>query len=85
MSNPNPEQFARVILLHLAGLRADVAELQIRFLGYAAKHDGIPSEAVQEEWKRRTKELTAKLYSEALTVAGLEELPPSAATDDSRN
>lgn len=45
----DPEQFARVLLWHLAGLRADVAELQMQILALETKaHGGQVQEAAQK-------------------------------------
>lgn len=74
---PDPEQFARIVLWHLSGLRAEMVELQTRV---AMLQPPVPD----EEIARRQNEVNAlakKTYEEALKVAGLWP-PPSNATPD---
>ena len=76
---PNPEQFARVMLWHLSGLRAEMAELHVRL----ARMEDVPmSDEELKQWQERTNQLRDKIYLEALELAGLEENPPSASRFD---
>ena len=85
MSKPDPEQFARVVLWHLAGLRAEIAEISGRLARLEAFHLGAPSDEQDGKRREATKHLTDKTYLEALKVAGIEPQPPSPPTDDPRN
>jgi len=72
------EQFAKVVLWHLAGARAELAAIEVRLAVLETRlAAGVPSETVQQEWKRRTEKSQADLYLEACRQAGLQtDKPP---------
>jgi hypothetical protein len=78
MSNPDPEKFAKVVLWHLAGVRAEIAAIETRLAVLEARiAGGVPSEAAQQEWEQRTQDQQARLYLDACKEAGLPpEKPP---------
>ena len=81
MAKPNSEQFARVVLWHLAGLRAEMAELHARL----ARMEAEPLSGEElKKWQDRTNQLRDKTFLEALKVAEIEP-PPSDSTDFQRN
>ena len=85
MSKPNPEQFAKVLLWHLAGTRADIAAIEVRLAALEERIAGKVSEETYEKWQARTKTLQAKLYLEACREAGLPtDQPPTFPTGDDR-
>jgi hypothetical protein len=75
--NPDPEQFARAVLWHLAGARAELSALEVRFTLLEAHLAGkVPSEATGQEWARRIQAQQERLYLEACRAAGLQIEPP---------
>jgi len=72
MPKPDPEQFARALLWHLAGLRADVLQIQAEI----AELRGDQPRAPKGFYEKKARETTTKLYSEAIHACGLEEQPP---------
>jgi hypothetical protein len=71
MSEPNPDQFAKVVLWHLAGLRAELASMSTRLDTMEARVWGVPSEEVQKARKRWIQDQQNKLYLEGCSGAGL--------------
>lgn len=78
MNKTDPEQFAKVVLWHLAGTRAEIAAIEVRLAVLEARVSGqIPSESVHQEWKKKTEAKQADLYLEACNQAGLrKDTPP---------
>lgn len=75
MAKPDAEQFSRVVLWHLAGLRADVAEVQMQLLALETQaHGGLIQEAKQKARTQMNHELRDRLYREALEAA---KIPPN--------
>jgi hypothetical protein len=72
MPKPDAEQFARVILWHLAGLRADVCQLQDQ----VAELKGEQPVASRTLRKKLNKQMHDTLFSEALRECGLFKEPP---------
>jgi hypothetical protein len=78
MSQPNPEVFAKVVLWHLCGLRADVILVKQDMIERQAKETGKPSEEIFQKVGKQHRKLRDNLYQEALLEAGL---PPDARSD----
>ena len=76
MSQPNPEQFAKVLLYHLAGVRAEISAIEARLGALQAHLIGPESEAVRQEWAARVKAQQDRLYLEACEEAGLQTTSP---------
>src|SRR5438445_524096 len=70
MSKPDPDQFARVVLWHLAGLRTDVQSLETRLAELQGLQPPIPSEETRTTLKDQARE---KLYLEALAEVSFAE------------
>ena len=80
---PDAAQYARIVLWHLAGLRADVAGMHFQMLELLAKCGELPDKATQQKWEIRNHALRDKLYREALEEAKLGDPPttPPASQD----
>jgi hypothetical protein len=78
MSKPNPDQFAKVVLHHLAGLRADVLVVEAQL----DEMRGRMPEMSPDLRKQLRSETQARLYREALQEVGLQDSsqPPSPPT-----
>ena len=72
MSKPDPEQFAKVVLWHLAGLRADVHSVETRLAELQGWQPGL-TEEVRTELKQQARD---KFYLEALAEVGLRNSSP---------
>ena len=79
MEKLNQEDFAKHVLWHLAGLRADYAQWQSMFLGYAKMNGDEPDEEIIEKWKKLHTDYRDTLYQDALQKVGLKASakPPS--------
>ena len=71
MPNPNPEEFAKAMLWHLTGLRADMSQMQFAMIELKATLSQRDPVGISEKWLEDTKRLHKKLYQEALSAAGL--------------
>ena len=77
MGKPNAEQFARIVLWHLAALRADVATLQAQTLRGFERDVGSPlPPELRAEWQEWTRKIREKLYVESLKEAEITFQPP---------
>lgn len=76
MEKPDPQAFAKSVLWHLAGLRADVYLNQLLLVELLAKQNQQPATVIQEQWRAQTEKMRRELYFEALRAAGLEDNPP---------
>lgn len=75
MKKTNPEEFARVMLWHLTGLRADLAQAQAYVLEHKAMLTGRTHQKLLDEWRDQSIPHHKKLYREALSAAGLQDAP----------
>jgi hypothetical protein len=76
MPNPNPEEFARKMLWHISGLRAEVRNLHMMFARFLAAQSGDSEEEVQRKWKKDCKKLQEELYLQAAEEVGIPPEPP---------
>jgi hypothetical protein len=79
MPNPNPEEFARKMLWHISGLRAEVRHTHMMLARIVAAELKIPEEEIQTKWLESCKLEQEKIYLEAAKEVGIppEEPPPS--------
>ena len=84
MPAPNAEQFARVFLWHLCGLRVEIASLKAEIEGL--KHDlgKPPSESFVKESVREDAEAQMILHVAACKDAGLSTEPPAESSGSER-
>jgi len=75
MPNPNPEQFARVLLWHLCSARIEIASLKEQIDDFQKKLGHLPQKQSVQESLAFEKQATEKLYSEACKDIGLTEVP----------
>ena len=77
MPTPNAEQFARVLLWHLCGLRVEIASLKAEIDGL--KHDlgKSPDQTNVKESIQADYETQLKLYQDGCKDAGLSTAPPT--------
>ena len=73
MATPNPKDFAKLVLWHLASLRADVRQFRHQYLIRMAASSKIPVAELEKKWKAQHRRLRDKMYKEALAEAGLED------------
>src|SRR5260221_7679598 len=75
-SNPKPdsEEFARKMLWHICGLRAEVRHIHLKLAELFAEETGEDVHAIQAAWKKTSNELHEKMYLDAVREVGL---PPS--------
>ena len=76
MATPDPQAFAKSVLWHLAGLRADLYANQLLLVELLATQKQKPAVEIQAQWKLEVEAMREKLYREALRDAGLEDEPP---------
>jgi hypothetical protein len=81
MSQPDPRQFAKIVLWHLAGLRADRLELHMRLAELSAHVTGIPEEEVRIKWATKNHAVQWKLYRDAVRDAAIEGDAPVRSTE----
>jgi hypothetical protein len=72
MKKPNAEVYAKVVLWHLAALRAEVGELQIQVASILANQTGQTTRQVLDELRQQTRKETKTLYHDAIREAGLD-------------
>lgn len=72
---PDAEQYARVLLWHIAGMRADILELQMLVADTVAKQEGLLPESVLNRYRKLGAEQRERVYLEAIAVAGLRDIP----------
>lgn len=77
---PDAEKFADVLLWHVAGLRADLADLHARVADLSSRLQAQPDPETDARWKKKTKEQRDQIYLEAMKVVGLKAQPPSPPT-----
>jgi len=73
-----PEQrkaFARHVLWHLAGLRADVYETKLMVVELLARERGVPAVTIQAQYAEESGEKMRRLYRQAMREAGLGDSP----------
>ena len=73
-ANPDPEEFARKVLWHICGLRAEVRHLHMRLAELFANESGHEVTEVQSKWKKTCEKLQEELYLEVAREVGV---PPS--------
>jgi hypothetical protein len=78
MSKPDPEQFARVVLWHLAGLQADIANLNVRLDEIQTAVHNPASKALVQETEKQAAATQLFLYERSCNLAGLSAEPPTA-------
>ena len=71
---PDSEEFARKMLWHICGLRAEVSHIHMRLAELFAKQSGDDVIEVQKRWKKTCQDLQKKLYLDAAREV---RLPPS--------
>jgi hypothetical protein len=71
MNTLNQEEFAKHVLWHLAGLRADFAQFQSMFLGFAKMNGCEPDAELVAKWKKLHKDYRDTVYQDALQKVGL--------------
>jgi endonuclease I len=76
MATPNPEAFAKAMLWHLTGLRADVSQIYLYLLEQKTMQTGKTHQQILDEWQAWTHPHHEKLYREALAAAGLRDDRP---------
>jgi hypothetical protein len=76
METPEQRAFARTVLWHLAGLRADVYETQLLVVEILAAQKNESAVTIQAKWAEESAEKRRGLYREGLRAAGLEYEPP---------
>jgi hypothetical protein len=81
MTQPNPEQFAKAVLWHLSGLRADLASVKAQ-LDLIQDSMGMASSAeVLQAILERERQTQLKLFEEACRDAGFSVEPPTSWSD----
>jgi hypothetical protein len=73
MPKPDAEQFARIVLWHLAGIRADLIEMHSDIAQLQGRIAHYPSEKVR---KADNLKVRNDLYREALNATGLDSSRP---------
>jgi hypothetical protein len=73
MTKPDPEQFAKAMLWHLTGLRADVAQIYVYLLEQKTMQTGKSHKDILDEWSAWTVPHHEKLYREALAASGMKD------------
>ena len=73
MSKANPNEFAKSVLWHLAGLRAEVYQNQLLLIELLAHQTGQSAKAIRTRWKKETETLRDRLYSESLSRAKIDD------------
>ena len=76
MNTPDPEQFAKIVLWHLATMKTDVALLtaQVRIL--EVRLGRVPSDKEQKEWRKQRIKKQLQLFRESCQKAGLASQDP---------
>jgi hypothetical protein len=77
---PDPNEFARKVLLQIAGLRAEVRSIHIRLAELFAEESGEDAEEVQRMWIDSARKNQKQLYLEMIQDVGL---PPQEGKDQS--
>jgi hypothetical protein len=73
MPKPRPNDFAKLMLWHLASLRADVRQFRHQYLIQMAASSKVPLEDLERKWKAQHRKIRDALYKEALEEAGLDD------------
>ena len=73
MPSPKPKDFAKLVLWHLASLRADVRQFRHQYLTHMAATSKVPVAQLERKWKAQHRRLRDTLYQEALEEAGLDD------------
>ena len=73
MPTPKPKDFAKLVLWHLASLRADMRQFRHQYLTRMSASSKIPVAELEKKWKAQHRRLRDTMYKEALEEAGLEE------------
>lgn len=76
---PDAEAFAKHLLWHICGLRAEVSNLHRKFAKFSAKSSGHSTKAVQKDWETQCAALHRRLYDDAVRAVGLGPPPSSQA------
>src|SRR6266542_6134249 len=66
MAAPKPKDFAKLVLWHLAGLRADVRQFRHQYLTHVASVSKVRPEELERKWKAQHRRLRDAIYKEAL-------------------
>ena len=72
MTKPDPEAFARAVLWHLAGLRAEVASLHVQLHDLQEAAGRPITESFVQECIDRDRAKQRELYREACAEAGID-------------
>ena len=73
-TKPDPNEFARKMLWHIAGLRAEVRHVHMRLAELCASESGDSVQEVQKRWKKTCEDLQETIYLESVKEVGL---PPT--------
>ena len=76
MERPSPEEFAKTVLWHLAGLRAEVASLHVQLLDLQEAAGRPISTAFAQECIDRDRAKQLELYLDACEQARIAPDPP---------
>ncbi len=79
MPKPDAEEFARKLLWHVSGLRAQVRNLHMMFARFLAAESGHDEKEVQAKWNKDCKAQQEQLYLQALEEVGI---PPNKTEDE---
>ncbi len=71
---PDPNEFARKMLWHMAGLRSEVGHIHMRLAELFAIETDEPVEEVQQAWKKSCLDLQQQIYLESVKEVGLSPL-----------
>jgi hypothetical protein len=73
MPKPRPNDFAKLVLWHLASIRADVRQFRHQYLTQMASSSKVPLAELERKWKAQHRKIRDALYKEALEEAGLDD------------
>ena len=73
MTKPDPQEFAKSVLWHLAGTRAELYQTRLLVVEVLAwlKHE--PATEIQQRWQQETDAMQLRHYRESLHQAGIED------------
>ncbi|MDR3459760.1 MAG: hypothetical protein P4N60_20215 [Verrucomicrobiae bacterium] len=71
MPKPDAEEYARKVLWHICGLRADVRHMQAKLAEYASMESGVPSKTILLKWQSDCQASQNEIYLDAVRDIGL--------------
>lgn len=69
MSQPDTNEFARQVLLHLASNSAQIEELKLLVCDVLAEVTSLPVEQIQDRYTKAAVQRASQLYEESLQAA----------------